>query len=133
MSHFTKCDLKITNLAALKRALDDLKLSYRVAEGEQGVEVRGYKGQKMSAEISVDMGKYDIGVVKAADGTYELVADWWGIEVTKAVIETEFVEELNQRYAYNRVVMACEEQGYTLEESQNEEDGTIQVAMKKWG
>ena len=133
MSHFTKCDLKITNLAALKRALDDLKLSYRVAEGEQGVEVRGYKGQKMSAEISVDMGKYDIGVVKAADGTYELVADWWGIEVTKAVTETEFVEELNQRYAYNRVVMACEEQGYTLEETQNEEDGTIQVAMKKWG
>ena len=133
MSHFTKCDLKITNLAALKRALDDLKLSYRVAEGEQGVEVRGYKGQKMSAEISVDMGKYDIGVVQAADGTYELVADWWGIEVTKAVTETEFVEELNQRYAYNRVVMACEEQGYTLEESQNEEDGTIQVAMKKWG
>jgi hypothetical protein len=49
------------------------------------------------------------------------------------VTETEFVEELNQRYAYNRVVMACEEQGYTLEESQNEEDGTIQVAMKKWG
>jgi hypothetical protein len=133
MSHFTKCDLKITNLAALKRALDDLKLSYRVAEGEQGVEVRGYKGQKMSAEISVDMGKYDIGVVQAADGTYELVADWWGIEVTKAVTETEFVEELNQRYAYNRVVMACEEQGYTLEETQNEEDGTIQVAMKKWG
>ncbi len=133
MSHFTKCDLKITNLAALKRALDYLKLSYRVAEGEQGVEVRGYKGQKMSAEVSVDMGKYDIGVVKAADGTYELVADWWGIEVTKAVTETEFVEELNQRYAYNRVVMACEEQGYTLEESQNEEDGTIQVAMKKWG
>ena len=79
------------------------------------------------------MGKYDIGVVKAADGTYELVADWWGIEVTKAVTETEFVEELNQRYAYNRVVMACEEQGYTLEESQDEEDGTIQVAMKKWG
>jgi hypothetical protein len=133
MSHFTKCDLKITNLAALKRALDDLKLSYRVAEGEQGVEVRGYKGQKMSAEISVDMGKYDIGVVQAADGTYELVADWWGIEVTKAVTETEFVEELNQRYAYNRVVMACEEQGYTMEETQNEEDGTIQVAMKKWG
>jgi hypothetical protein len=133
MSHFTKCDLKITNLAALTRALDDLKLSYRVAEGEQGVEVRGYKGQKMSAEISVDMGKYDIGVAKAADGTYELVADWWGIEVTKAVTETEFVEELNQRYAYNRVVMACEEQGYTLEETQNEEDGTIQVAMKKWG
>ncbi|HKA87191.1 MAG TPA: DUF1257 domain-containing protein [Haliangiales bacterium] len=132
MSHFTKCDLKITNLAALKRALDDLGLSYRTAETEAGVEVRGYKGAKMSAEISVDMGKYDIGVVKNADGTYEMVADWWGIEVTKAVTETEFVEELNQRYAYQRVVMACEEQGYTLEETKNEEDGTIQLQMKKW-
>jgi hypothetical protein len=132
MSHFTKCDLKITNLAALVRALDDLKLSYRTAENEVGVEVRGYKGQKMSAEISIDMGKYDIGVVKNADGTYEMVADWWGIEVTKAVTEAEFVEELNQRYAYQRVVMACEEQGYSLEETQNAEDGTIQLQMKKW-
>ena len=44
----------------------------------------------------------------------------------------EFVEEVNQKYAYQRVVMACEEQGYTLEETVNQEDGKIALTMKKW-
>ena len=132
MSHFTKCEMKITNLAALQRALADLKLNYKTAEQEQGVEVRGWKGQKMNAEISIDMGKYDIGVVKNENGTYDMVADWWGIETTHGATEKELSEQINQRYAYQRVVMACEEQGYTMEEQKNEEDGTIELVMKKW-
>jgi hypothetical protein len=132
MSHFTKCDLKITNLVALKRALADLGHTFTEATNEQGVVVRGYKGQKLTAEISIDMGKYDVGIVKAADGTYEIVSDWWGVETTRGVTETEFVEELNQKYAYQRVVMACEEQGYNLEETVNQEDGKISLTMKKW-
>lgn len=132
MSHFTKCEMKITNLVALRRALDDLKLSYAVAEGEQGVQVRGWKGQKLAAEMSIDMGRYDIGVVKNSDGTYDLVADWWGVETTKGVTEEEFSEQLNQRYAYQRVVLACEEQGYSLEQQASEEDGTIKLVAKKW-
>jgi hypothetical protein len=133
MSHFTKCDLKITNLVALKRALADLGHTFTEATEEQQVVVRGYKGAKLNAEVSVDMGKYDVGVVKQADGTYELVADWWGVETTRGTTEKEFVEELNQRYAYQRVLIACEEQGYSLEETKNEENGAIALTMKKWG
>ncbi len=132
MSHFTKCDLKITNLVALKRALEALGHKINVAEAGQHVEVRGYKGAKLNAEICIDMGKYDVGVVQAKDGTYELIADWWGVETTRGTTEKEFVEELNQKYAYQRVVMACEEQGYTMEEEKNEENGTVQLVMKKW-
>ena len=132
MSHFTKCDLKITNLVALKRALEDLKHTFTEASAEQQAVVRGYKGAKLNAELSIDMGKYDIGVVKQADGTYELVADWWGIETTRDTTEKAFVEEVNQRYAYQRVLIACEEQGYNLEETKNEETGTISLTMKKW-
>lgn len=132
MSHFTKCDLKITNLVALKRALEDLKHTFTEAGAEQQAVVRGYKGQKLNAEMSIDMGKYDIGVVQQADGTYEMVADWWGIETTRGTTEKEFVEEVNQRYAYQRVLIACEEQGYNLEEVKNEETGAIALTMKKW-
>src|SRR5262245_35529524 len=111
MSHFTKCEMKITNLVALKRALEDLNLKFGEAKNEQGVEVRGWKGQKLSAEMSIDMGQYDIGVVKNENGTYDLVADWWGVETTHGATEKEFSEQLNQRYAYQRVMIACEEQG----------------------
>ena len=132
MSHFTKCNLKITNLVALKKALADLNRTFVEAQNEQQAVVRGYKGATLNAELSINMGKYDVGVVKQADGSYELVADWWGVETTQGVTEKEFVEELNQRYAYQQVVLSCEEQGYAMEETKNEENGTISLTMKKW-
>jgi len=132
MSHFTKCEMKMTNLAAIKRAIEDLELEANTAEENQQVMVRGWKGAETMAEITINMGKYDVGVVKNADGTFDLVADWWGIETTRGVTEEEFKNKLNNRYSYNRVVMACEDKGYAVEEETNEEDGTVQLVMRKW-
>ena len=132
MSHFTKCDLKITNLVALKRALDELGHKYNEAKGEVGVEVRGYKGQKLTGELSIDMGKYDIGVVKQEDGTYALEADWWGIETTSGKTEAEVMKEVNAQYAYQRVVAAVEEAGYSIDAKAVAEDGTVKLNVSKW-
>lgn len=132
MSHFTKCELKMTNLGAIKRALEDLGHKFTVAEENQSVQVRGWRGQTLDAAISVDMGKYDVGVVAAGDGTYDITADWWGVETTKGITEQEFKEKLNQRYQYYNVLEACEAKGYSLEEEVNEEDGTIKLVVRKW-
>jgi hypothetical protein len=132
MSHFTKCEMKMTNLGALKRALDDLELQYEEASAGQSVMVRGWQGQELEAAMSINMGTYDIGVVDNGDGTYDLTADWWGVETTKGVSENEFKDTLNQRYSYHRVLEACEQKGYTLEEEVNEEDGSIQLVVRKW-
>ena len=78
------------------------------------------------------MGTYDIGVVKQQDGTLDLVADWWGVETTKGVSEEELKTRLKQRYAYHNVLMACEAKGYSVEEEVNEEDGTINLVVRKW-
>ena len=80
MSHFTKCALKMTNLAAIKKALADMELNVNEAEQGQTVSVRGYRGDKLQAAMSIDMGRYDIGVIDNQDGTYDLTADWWGVE-----------------------------------------------------
>ena len=130
MSHFTKVQTKIIDLVALKRALDELGWKY--TQNEQGVTVRGYRGQTTKAEICIDMGKYDIGVVKTEDGTYELVADWWGVETTKGIKEEEVVKEINAKYAYQRVVAAVEEQGYTIDTNKVSADGTIKLSVSKW-
>ncbi len=132
MSHFTKCELRMTNPIALKKALDDLGYAYEEAAANQSVTVRGWRGQTLDAAMSIDMGKYDVGVVAAEDGTYDITADWWGIETTKGVTEKEFRDRLSQRYAYHNVLQACEEKGYTLEEEVNEEDGSIQLVVRKW-
>ena len=82
MSHFTTVKTKINNLVSLKQALENLKYKFTLAEEGHQVVVRGYKGDTIHAAMSIDMGKYDIGVVQAEDGTYEMVADWWGVETT---------------------------------------------------
>ena len=132
MSHFTKCALKMTNLAAIKKALADMQLQYTEAEQGQAVTVRGYRGDTLKAAISVDMGRYDVGVVDNQDGTYDIVADWWGVETTKGISEEEFQNQLAQRYQYHNVKQACEEKGYALEEEVNEEDGSIRLVVRKW-
>jgi len=132
MSHFTKCEMKMTNLAALRKALEDLRLAFQADETGQGVVVRGYRGDTLRAAMSIDMGKYDIGVVANQDGTYDLTADWWGVETTKGVSEAEFKDLLSQKYQYHNVKMACEEKGYAVEEEVNEEDGSIRLVVRKW-
>jgi len=132
MSHFTKCDLKMTNVEALKKALADMELNVIEAAAGQQVVVRGYRGQTLSADLKIDMGTYDIGVVKNDDGTLDLVADWWGVETTKGVSEEELKTRLKQRYAYHNVLQACEAKGYSVEEEVNQEDGSIQLVVRKW-
>ena len=132
MSHFTKCALKMTNLAALKKALADMQLKFTEAEQGQTVSVRGYRGDKLQAAMCIDMGRYDVGVVDNQDGTYGLVADWWGVETTKGVSEAEFKDQLSQKYQYHNVKQACEEKGYAVEEEVNEEDGSIRLVVRKW-
>lgn len=132
MSHFTKCDLKMTNLEALKKALADMELNVVEAAQGQSVVVRGYRGQTLEAALKIDMGTYDIGVVQNDDGTLDLVADWWGVETTKGVSEEELKTRLKQRYAYHNVLMACEAKGYSVEEEVNQEDGSIQLVVRKW-
>lgn len=131
MSHFTKVATKINDLVALKKALDQLGWKYKY--DEQGVVVRGYQGATMKAEMSIDMGKYDIAVIKQQDGTYELTADWWGIETTRGIKEEEAVKQLNHAYAYQRVVAAVEDQGYQIDENAVQKDGTIKLSVSKWG
>jgi isochorismate hydrolase len=130
VSHFTKVATKINDLVALRKALDQLGWKYKHAE--QGVEVRGWRGQTSKAEIAIDMGKYDVGVVKQEDGTYALEADWWGVETTRGLKEEEVVKELNAKYAYQRVVAAVEEQGYTIDENAVQKDGTVKLTVSKW-
>jgi hypothetical protein len=131
MSHFTTVATKINDLVALTKALEKLKLKY--THDEAGVTVKGWRGQTATAEISIHMGKYDIGVVKNEDGTYGLQADWWGVETTVGKTEQELVDEINREYAYQKVVIACESQGYRLEDTQVAEDGTIKLSVSKWG
>ena len=131
MSHFTKVKTQINDLVCLEKALG--QLGWKFKRDAAGVTVRGWKGATMQAEMSIDMGKYDVAVVKAENGSYELVADWWGIETTRGITEAEVAKEINAKYAYQRVVAAVEDAGYSIDENAVQKDGTVKLSVSKWG
>ena len=130
MSHFTKVQTKIKDLVCLRKALVDL--GYEFAENTAGVEVRGWLGQKETAEMSIRASKtYDVGVKQTANG-YEFVADWWGVETTRGLTQEAFVRQVTQRYAYHKVLSEVARQGYTIETDEVSADKSIAITVRKW-
>ncbi len=133
MSHFTSVKTKIRDLVCLERALEDLGYTFTKAQGEQLVKVLGYQGETTDAVLSIHASKtYDVGVKQSADGTYEFVADWWGVETTRGVEETEFIQKLTQRYSYHKVIDEIRKKGYTIDTEEQRDDESIQIRVRTW-
>ena len=97
MSHFTKIKTKLYDRATIEKSLTDLNIDW-----ESGTEtVRGYKGQKHSAEIVIRQNNsHDIGF-KWNGKEYELVTDLMFWDQKFSV--NKFINQVNQRYAYNLI------------------------------
>jgi len=110
LSHFTKIKTAITDVTCLKRALDTLQFSY--SEG-QGV-VKGWMGNTETAGLVVHANdRYDIGFRTNAE-TYEIVADWWGVEHSSSIRQQTFADQVMQQYAYHKTVQELEERGLSI-------------------
>jgi hypothetical protein len=133
VSHFTHVETKINDLACLKLALTDLGIELEEATETQLVKVRGWKGSTLSAEAKFKGSKsYDVGLQLTEQGTYKLVADWWGIEEETNETQEKITQRVVQRYAYHKVKKEAAAQGFTLDEETVEPDGTIRIGVSKW-
>ena len=134
MSHFTKGATKINHLPSFLRALGRLGRRYAVGSEGMPARVRGFLHQEVSAEVSVDFGKYDLGLVRGSDGCYEVCADWWGIESTTGRTEREVMDEIARAYSVERVSLACREAGYEFESPPevNSETGEVEMVACRW-
>ena len=95
MSHFSTLRTKITDAEILKSSLRD---------------VRGYNGQRVRADIvAVLEGEYDLGWSRNADGSFDLIADLWG--VAKRHNQTELINSINQKYAVNKTLAEVKRPG----------------------
>ena len=125
MSHFTKIKTKLVNKEHLVQALRDL--GFQPEEGQ--VEIRGYSGIKTKVDVMAPTSNpgYDIGF-KKADKTFELVADWYGIN---DIDSEKFLNQVQQRYAYHAVTSRMAAQGFEVVEEENEEDKTIHLTVRR--
>jgi hypothetical protein len=105
MSHFSTLRTKITNAEILTNSLSDLGI-----EVKTDADVRGYNGQRLRADIvAVLEGEYDLGWSRNADGSFDLIADLWG--VAKKHNQTELINSINQKYAVNQTLSDVKQRG----------------------
>ena len=130
MSHFSTVETKMNDLQCILEALNDL--GYEYTQAEEGVNVRGYNQQLEKADISIKIsGKYDVGIRVGVNG-FELLADWWGVEATRGITEQQFVNQVQQRYAYHKVLKEVKKKGYTLDMEETKNDNVITLTVRKW-
>lgn len=126
MSHFSNIKTKIRNLDSLKAALKDLDIDWK----DGPAIVRGYQGQTHQADIVVQQNNnYDFGFTWNGS-EYDLVADlqYWEQPLT---VEG-FLRRVTQRYAYNTVVNETANQGFTITEQKERQDGSISLVVQRW-
>jgi len=105
MSHFSTLRTKVTDAEILKTSLRDLGINMQTE-----AEVRGYNGQRLRADIvAVLEGDYDLGWSRNADGSFDLIADLWG--VAKKHNQTELINSINQKYAVNKALAEVKRPG----------------------
>ena len=128
MSHFSTVKTQLRKKEFLKQALIDL--GYLPNEG--GNIVRGYRGQTVKAEVTVEMSKGgDIGF-RWNEGlkSYELVTD---LDLWKQSIPVErFLAQVTQRYALNTVLDSTSQEGFQVSEKKQNLDGSIELVVTRW-
>ncbi|MEM9155272.1 MAG: DUF1257 domain-containing protein [Cyanobacteria bacterium J06642_2] len=105
MSHFSTLRTKIADAEVLQQSLRDLGMTVN-----ENADVRGYNGQRVRADIVAQLeGDYDLGWSRNPDGSFDLIADLWG--VAKKHNQTELINSINQKYAVNKTLTEVKRPG----------------------
>ena len=126
MSHFTKIKTKLYSLEILKKSLSDLNLEWTTENNS----VRGYQNQIHKAEIIINQSNnHDIGF-KWNGNEYELVTDlmFW----SQPYSVEKFLNQVNQRYAYNSIIKVSEKEGFRFTKAENKQDGSVRVLLRRF-
>jgi len=126
MSHFTSIKTKLYDRATIEKSLSDLNIKWETEVNA----VRGYKNQKEYADIVISQkNNHDIGF-KWNGKEYELVTDLMFWEQKYSV--NKFLNQVNQRYAFNLITKVSEEQSFQYVEAENQQDGSIRLLLRKF-
>ena len=128
MSHFSTVKTELRDRQALVDALTDMGH----APQQGAIQVRGYRGQTVIAELAVAQEQGgDIGFrLNPETGCYELVTDLdlWRLDVP---VE-RFLSQLSQRYALRTILAATAEEGFQVSEQTSHIDGSIELVVTRW-
>lgn len=105
MSHFNTLRSKLTDGEILKSSLRSLGIVVQTH-----AEVRGSNSQRVLADIvAVLEGGYDLGWSRSVDGSFDLIADLWGVARKQDV--AALLNSINQSYAVNQTLVTVKRPG----------------------
>ena len=103
--HFSTLRTKITDAEILVKSLQDLGIIVK-----READVRGSSSQRVRVDIvAVLEGDYDLGWSRNTDGSFDLIADLWGVAQKHS--QTELINSINQKYAVNKTLKEVKERG----------------------
>lgn len=131
MSHYSRVKTRFRHREALVTCLKNL--GYEV---ETDTVIRGHHGEH-EVDIAAKIKKgYGVGFVKNPDGTYDMVADWWGVAGTD---ERKITQELagqagaiQKEYAKKMVLEQAVLDGFEVISQNEEQDGTLRIVVRRW-
>jgi hypothetical protein len=122
MSHFTKVDIQVRDIDALRDACAELGL-----ELIENTTARGYATHKTHGDFVIKLhGPYDIALNREANGAYTLQADLWQGHVEKEVGKD--FGTLKQLYGVHKTMRAAKHKGLTVRR-QNLRGGQIRLRL----
>lgn len=135
MSHFSRVKTKIQDKNLLITCLEDMNLQI-----SQNTEIKGFEGIQ-SVDLAVQMAQgYDIGFSRNSQGSYDIVADWWGVKDTKKEsfiddLKKQFEEvenRIKRQYALKTIEEETRKKGFNVVEKTEEKDGSIRILVRRW-
>jgi hypothetical protein len=134
MSHFTCIKTQIKNVDSLLKALSDLGFN-KVETHQTAQHLYGWQGdvREQTAEVIIRR-KYvgdssnDIGFKRQEDGQFEALVS----EYDRHRYSQQWLNNLTQRYAYHTLMATAPAEGFTIEEEEVLEDGTVRVVVSRW-
>lgn len=134
MSHFTSIKTQIKNIEALVKALKDIGFN-QVELHEVPHNLYGYQGDIRSEKAEVIIRrKYigtasnDIGFQRQNDGQFKAIIS----QYDRTKYSEAWVNQLMQRYSYHVLIDTAPVEGFTVEEEETLEDGTVRIVLGRW-
>ena len=129
MSHFSTIKTKLKDRDQLLEALVDL--GHNPVEGLQELSVYGtHAKDHPTVEVEVTVGT-EIGFRWNEDSkSYELVTD---LQTWDNPVPVErFLAKLSQQYALRSIIASTEEEGFSILEQSNTDDGSVELVVTRW-
>ncbi len=123
MSKFVKISTQLRDVTLVKKALDDLKVSYQ----ENTRYVHRWSGFSGEVPLVVQGPGLSVGLRAKEDGTLEVLADDMQMGRVRPLMQ-----QVQQRYAYHSVLEATAAAGFDLVEEAVGADKVIRLTVRRW-